>query len=81
LLKQAAPLVKAQVSKGPSAQTQGARNQGSTKRAAQTVSLAPEGASVQTYPPGRTATGEERDESHQTIKPVDSYVRRTRPCI
>ena len=37
----------------------GPPNVGSTKRAAQTVSLAAEGKSVQTYPPSRTVIGEE----------------------
>jgi len=49
--------VKPQVSRGPTRETRGSANQGSTKRAAQTVSLAPEGASVQTYPPKRNSHG------------------------
>src|SRR5580765_5534788 len=51
----------------------GPENLGSTKRAAQTCSLAPEGKSVQTYPPSRTAADEERGRTapnHQADGPL-----------
>src|SRR6478735_7722708 len=52
--------VSTQVSGLPRGWARGPENLGSTKRAAQTCSLAPEGKSVQTYPPSRTAASEER---------------------
>jgi hypothetical protein len=61
----------------------GPSNVGSTKRAAQTVSLAAEGKSVQTYPPSRTVIGEERERiapNHQAdgqLSPRDAALHMT----
>jgi hypothetical protein len=75
--------VSTQVSGRPRDQARGPENLGSTKRAAQTCSLAPEGKSVQTYPPSRTTTSEERGRTapnHQAgglLSPKDAALHMT----
>ena len=75
--------VSTQVSGLPRGQARGPVNLGSTKRAAQTCSLAPKGKSVQTYPPSRTAASEERGTTapnHQAdglLSPKDAALHMT----
>ncbi len=75
--------VSTQVSGLPRELARGPENLGSTKRAAQTCSLAPEGRSVQTYPPSQTATSEERGRTapnHQAgglLSPKDAALHMT----
>lgn len=78
-------LVSAQVRAGPTGLGETAvelrRNPGSTKRAAQTCSLPPEGTPVQTFPPHPPHTDEEHPGRCRTYEPADGEVRRTRPAI